>query len=781
MAHQEVVVATEGYQATQDNQLSFDQNDRIVILTKDEETGWYTGRLEKNNKVGLFPSTITVLKNDDSSTKKKFKKNTVDVGSKHKQRSNINFLSSKNNNFDSGNRTSFAAPLILNSSVDMPSSHPQSLPSPIPLMATKSDGSIGSKYTNLSSSNLTRALSNPKSRSKVLFNEYRKSVLMPTASTVTDGINNSSLTSNFSDVLNDNGSGIDITIASTANVQDPARAFGNGDDSDKDDMDDEKKQSTNTNIKGGSGAGDTAYQSLAAGGDENISWKHEYLTDLKLQQKRSDPLAEMYYHAPEELGFRPHQKTRFGIAAHYQAYLSCLGSVGLGLICYYYWKLAPEYYYNITEIDADRDQYFYISIYTMSIGGFFFLFEYFFGPSKRICTCIPLRGIIYISMAFVMFFAFPTVICGGQWVITGVFDVMAWWKKEEYGKKKDKKNKTKNKAVGGNDEDNENKQQRKCCDRGRIKSCCSKFCTTYFSCIPTPKGIAQWFRDFKLSTKRGAYVFSGLFLAFNAVFCINVYYDNYALVLSAADAVRDGTAFDAFGADAETVQKLASENRDNLLVSQALPFAKLFGTLLDINCAFILFPVCRTFISQLYNISTDQRWTSRTLGSILSFMPMDKALEWHKFMALLTLIGTVWHTTAHYIGFMDVPATYNAVFGLTVWVSGSIIIFCMQFIYGTSIAAVRHANFELFWYTHHLFVIFFIVYVFLLTCCVKTCFCGFFVLRLFVRLYVCCVCLFYLLLLWFWFVCCFGIVKCVVFSGVLCTVLFIAYCIDNNT
>merc|ERR1712113_932762 len=46
--------------------------------------------------------------------------------------------------------------------------------------------------------------------------------------------------------------------------------------------------------------------------------------------------------------------------------------------------------------------------------------------------------------------------------------------------------------------------------------------------------------------------------------------------------------------------------------------------------------------------------------------------------------------------------------GPTVWISGTIIILCMHLLFCTSFAAVRHGKFELFWYTHHLFVIFFL-------------------------------------------------------------------------
>ena len=96
----------------------------------------------------------------------------------------------------------------------------------------------------------------------------------------------------------------------------------------------------------------------------------------------------------------------------------------------------------------------------------------------------------------------------------------------------------------------------------------------------------------------------------------------------------------------------------------------MFGNLLDVNCAFILFPVCRSFIRYLYNISTDQRAAARCCNTILSFMPLDKAIQWHKMMAFLVVIGTVFHTWAHFMHYAAVPCTYEFIFGPTVWISG---------------------------------------------------------------------------------------------------------------
>lgn len=51
-----VVVADYDYDGEDESQLTFKEGDRIVVLEEDE-TGWWTGRLEKNGDEGYFPAT----------------------------------------------------------------------------------------------------------------------------------------------------------------------------------------------------------------------------------------------------------------------------------------------------------------------------------------------------------------------------------------------------------------------------------------------------------------------------------------------------------------------------------------------------------------------------------------------------------------------------------------------------------------------------------------------------------------------------------------------------
>ena len=219
----------------------------------------------------------------------------------------------------------------------------------------------------------------------------------------------------------------------------------------------------------------------------------------------------------------------------------------------------------------------------------------------------------------------------------------------------------------------------------------------FLSLLPNNKKTKQKKKQTTQQQQLRKYLFALVFVLFNAIYITDrcVYYSN---IVDNPKSVYSK----------ETIAKYSAKNGGNGILTGWFVIAKMFGNLLDVNCAFILFPEGRSFICYLYNKSTDQRRVSLLLNFLLSFMPLDSAIQWHKMMAFLIVIGAVFHTYAHYMHYGEVPYTYDQTYGATVWISGVIIIFCMQFLYCTSFADVRHGKFEMFWYTHHVFIIFFI-------------------------------------------------------------------------
>ncbi|KAF2129917.1 hypothetical protein P153DRAFT_375534 [Dothidotthia symphoricarpi CBS 119687] len=134
------------------------------------------------------------------------------------------------------------------------------------------------------------------------------------------------------------------------------------------------------------------------------------------------------------------------------------------------------------------------------------------------------------------------------------------------------------------------------------------------------------------------------------------------------------------------------------------PIARSAALVLHVDVAFILFPVCRNLISMA-------RLTP--LGDII---PFDKNITFHKLVAWSIVFFTWVHTIAHWNNLARFSASNNLGFmGFILanlatgpgW-SGYVMLVALMAIAITAAEAPRRANFERFWYTHHLFIVFFI-------------------------------------------------------------------------
>jgi len=141
-----------------------------------------------------------------------------------------------------------------------------------------------------------------------------------------------------------------------------------------------------------------------------------------------------------------------------------------------------------------------------------------------------------------------------------------------------------------------------------------------------------------------------------------------------------------------------------------LGMAKAFGTVLDLNMSMILIPVCRTFIRFLYNISTSgHHWYSRILAWVFTWIPLDKALQWHKVMAAFIYASAWLHTWAHMQNYAVHYDTYESIWGSHIWVTGTLLLLIMHILYSSAFDSIRWGKFELFWYNHHLFIAFYFI------------------------------------------------------------------------
>ncbi|XP_033111646.1 cytochrome b-245 heavy chain-like isoform X2 [Anneissia japonica] len=178
-----------------------------------------------------------------------------------------------------------------------------------------------------------------------------------------------------------------------------------------------------------------------------------------------------------------------------------------------------------------------------------------------------------------------------------------------------------------------------------------------------------------------------------------------------------------------------------LLAGKSLPFAKACAACLNLNSMLILFPVCRNLISFFRSSVETKACCKRSVRRLL-----DKNLVFHKTLAYVIILFTLGHINAHYFNFENLfnsrvhpetdiqktlsflpyeqPDTWvnpvqnpsETTYGLGViqqvmqrvagW-TGIFITMALLLMYTSSTEFIRRYYFETFWFTHHLFIIYY--------------------------------------------------------------------------
>ncbi|XP_039111773.1 cytochrome b-245 heavy chain [Hyaena hyaena] len=173
------------------------------------------------------------------------------------------------------------------------------------------------------------------------------------------------------------------------------------------------------------------------------------------------------------------------------------------------------------------------------------------------------------------------------------------------------------------------------------------------------------------------------------------------------------------------------------LLGAALPLARAPAACLNFNCMLILLPVCRNLLSFL-------RGSSACCSTRIR-RQLDRNLTFHKMVAWMIALHSAIHTIAHLFNVEwcvdarsnnsdpysiilsdigDAPGESYLNFArkrfknpegglyvavtLLAGITGIVITLCLILIITSSTKTIRRSYFEVFWYTHHLFVIFFI-------------------------------------------------------------------------
>uniref|UniRef100_A0A8C9W595 NADPH oxidase 2 n=1 Tax=Scleropages formosus TaxID=113540 RepID=A0A8C9W595_SCLFO len=170
------------------------------------------------------------------------------------------------------------------------------------------------------------------------------------------------------------------------------------------------------------------------------------------------------------------------------------------------------------------------------------------------------------------------------------------------------------------------------------------------------------------------------------------------------------------------------------ILGQALPWARAPAACLNFNCMLILLPVCRNLLSFLRgSIQVSDRSAARQL---------DRNLTFHKLVAYMIALHTAIHILAHLFNFerfMDAQLDKNdtlqyvlsqigngdnrsylnpirtkdtnptyVMFTTIAGLTGVFMTLALILMITSSTEVIRRSYFEVFWFTHHLFVIFFI-------------------------------------------------------------------------
>lgn len=138
----------------------------------------------------------------------------------------------------------------------------------------------------------------------------------------------------------------------------------------------------------------------------------------------------------------------------------------------------------------------------------------------------------------------------------------------------------------------------------------------------------------------------------------------------------------------------------NSVLLDTYPTARGAALVIHVNTGIILLPVCRTLITILRNTPLNR------------VIPFDKNLTFHKAIGWSSLFFSCLHTVAHYVNFYRLsvlPGFENWLFYSFVsgpgW-TGHIMLVALFAICLTAAENARRSNFERFWYTHHLFLVY---------------------------------------------------------------------------
>lgn len=289
-------------------------------------------------------------------------------------------------------------------------------------------------------------------------------------------------------------------------------------------------------------------------------------------------------------------------------------------------------------------------LYSIVISVLMVLYEKYRGFS-RTSERFPVRCLVYLGLSVFMFFSTPTIFGGILVVCVAGVNLVAAWLGEEYEAPSHREPEVHPNELPS-------RPDQSICDRFRV-----------------------WILLMKEQSQLGLILFVSLYVSANVVIF-------FVFLAEWIDKNRNATP--------------------DMKLSYWAPLAKGFGNMLNFNCSLLLVPVLRTIIRWLYNVSTaGEGLFNRLVRGLLTFVPVDLAIAFHKLIAKVVVFASFGHVVMHLINFVLAETNTVSRFGWWPWISGGFITTFMLFIYSAAAPIVREGHFEIFWYNHHFFVGFF--------------------------------------------------------------------------
>lgn len=215
--------------------------------------------------------------------------------------------------------------------------------------------------------------------------------------------------------------------------------------------------------------------------------------------------------------------------------------------------------------------------------------------------------------------------------------------------------------------------------------------------------------------KLSSYVWVGIFVGANVI----VFFYTLDVWINIVDTMKDELLDGTLNISCDDV--LCKTNRKAVRYgpfSDVAPFAKACGACLNFNCSLILLPIIRILLRKLNDIGTSLS-NSDTFSTLFArpvtrYIPLQKNIEFHKLCAIAVFIFSLFHMCFHMINLVTAANTTLQFFRFARWsgtdyLTGAIIVFSMFMIYSAAPDIVRMSKYEIFFKSHHFFIVFFLI------------------------------------------------------------------------